>query len=395
LQRFIEHSKTILSTQALRVNLVLCGWTMSIFTSLALTNILMFWALAEAIFYKPAKYANKRMLFPLIYFLFSFLFLFNSTEQFSLKYDVEKALPLAVLSLVFYRLWELINFKKLLSYFAYALLIFTLIALLKAGIFSLINGNLSAFFYTDLSLLNHPGYLGIGYCILFIISDYTNLTDKLKLWCKYTAMLMVYLLSAKIVWLILLIIVITWLVKAMQNKHYRAILGAIAVVVVSIGFTKLSTVQDWRVAEMSESIQSNEQTTGSTGIRMAIWGAFAKEITSFNMLGEGKLGGEKKLMTMYEKYDLQHASEQNLNAHNQWIQSYITNGLLALVILLVGLLSIMLKFPRLDVFLLLLTIVLFLSIESALFRQVGQNIVLFASAICLYIGEQNVLKKQN
>ena len=344
--------------------------------------------LLEAVTFKSDKKGSFILLLPLVYFVSSFLFIFTNAQHFSFNYDVQKALPFALMSIVFYKLWPVINLKKLLTWFCNAMLLYALIALLRAAINVLLLESLSPIFYAELSFFNHPGYVAIAYCLCFILANYSSLSPRINYIVKLVSIAMVYLLSAKIAWLILAILFLCWVLKLLKQKKFLKIGGSILVVLVCFSLSKLSKLQENRLAEMTNSIGSEQQTGGSTGVRMAIWKSFFQNIESFSLLGEGRIKGEQHLTKIYANNNIDRALEDNLNAHNQWIQTYVFNGLLALVILLLTFLLVGFKTKSLDAALLLLTMALFLSIESALLRQVGQNLLILVFAATIYIVER-------
>ena len=247
--------------------------------------------------------------------------------------------------------------------------------------------DLSVFYYIQLSLF-HPSYMAMYFifCILILI-DFIGQKEsakKHKIW-SYLAVLflvfIIFLLQSKAGILSLVLIALYYTVFALIKKRFSIVKISILVLVVSIGFISLQ--RNSRLQTMTQSIEkiSEEgQAKSSTGIRYDMWKVTLRAISENWLFGVGSGDIKPVLFRKYEVQKLEDAINNNYNVHNQYLETFLGQGIfgigLLLLLLLFGLLE---AIKRNSLFLsgFVLLIALSLLPESMLNQQAGVIFIAF------------------
>ena len=269
------------------------------------------------------------------------------------------------------------------------------------------SSDLDEFIYTHLTSGKHPTYISMYFSLsVAILADIlirkwqsSSITLKSGLILLISWFTFIVLLLSSKAGVIALIIVFPVLIlySFRRSGHARPgiILGLIAVLfIISAFWLFLPTMarfgEAFRTIHQFRHIESAN--TESTAERILIWGCALEAGAERPLTGYGIGDVREKLSLIYQKNSMQQASRLNLNAHNQYLQTFLATGLAGIIILLLSLLlpfitSLRAKDILYIVFLLIIgSNFLF---ESILCRQAGVAFYAFFNAYFLFSYEAN------
>ena len=210
------------------------------------------------------------------------------------------------------------------------------------------------FLYGELSLLHHPTYLSMYFCFALSIIIYFLMEMK-QLFSKYRILLLrfliplftvfIILLSAKIgvLCLILLFLISIFYLSIKKKKYTQGGVLVLIAILIFVGVFRLAPETYKRIRGTVNVVlnfdnEINKNTIESTAVRIFIW-PVAFELIEENLLfGVGTGDIKDRLLKKYEEKGLSGALEIRLNAHNQYLQTFIALGLVGFLILMACLL---------------------------------------------------------
>ena len=251
------------------------------------------------------------------------------------------------------------------------------------------------FYYTGFSDSLHAGYLSMY--LVFACSVLAGFfLDDLKCRKKIIRGIivvlslffftMIFLLSSKaglltLLMVILLVSVYIWFRK--KNWLYGFIFLLIGIALF-YGFSKLLPASTSRFAGVNKALRENNRQAGparneSNADRLLVWKAALKVIIENPFTGVGTGDVKDALMLQYVKDDATAPYQLKLNAHNQYLQTFATLGVLGLLLIMILLIQpITLSLQAKDYlyFVFLLIFAFNLLVESMFEQQAG--VIFFA-----------------
>lgn len=303
--------------------------------------------------------------FPLVFrerprfllFSFSFLYLFYlagliHTDNFQYaREDLETKLSILIFPLIFATSDLPVLERKSWQWFALAFIggciAGSMILLGRAVYYTFGLHQPGAFYYTGLSWSFHPGYyamflsLAVSILIFSLVFSRENsgrvmVTLKLLVILFFT--LMIVLLSSKaglMIWLAVLGIYV-FLLSFRYHLHLDSLKllitgGAVLALLLAIFPNVLNRVSEAQ-QEMTvvKPIGKHGQ---STGERLAVWKASGEIIADHFLFGTGTGDVKDALLAQYKADDLGEVLVKKLNAHNQYLQTFITLGIFGFLML--------------------------------------------------------------
>ncbi len=363
-----------------------------------LPNILMTILVIAFPFVVTKRDLKKIVLKPTLLFLLFFIFLLtNSYFQGSIDKDFNIISKMLIpIGLVFLYL-PVNNFKKLnkaIIFSSFFAIVFTFIQFLL-----LVNqdSDVSIQFFQDTvdALLIDRIYVGL-LCVLSTLISYQSLTKKYHPDNKYylasiiVNLFYLLLIMSKIALIILFIIVIVRQFYGKPNRIRRSIAIGVIVLISGFGILKFQTIYQSTVNLKNDisQIEYNESTI-PLGYRSQIWDCALKiSKESSNLLsGIGFRETTNRLVLCYSNDIKEEDVKQNFiskrfNTHNQFMDFYISAGLISLLLFL-GIFGTLFFQNRKQFFplALLITIFLFGMVESFFHRQIGAYYFGFILAI--------------
>jgi O-antigen ligase len=285
---------------------------------------------------------------------------------------------------------------KLIVYSFFIGLLFSFVYSMTTSLINFMDSKLfSEFMYYFLSKTIHPTYLAFytNIAIAILLLDY--MTKRLTLFRKdkfYILLIFVFsffsliLLSRLgIVTTMFLngILVVFWLKK---RKWVLSVFVAIFLTLIPLIMVKSSIWARERLWDelATEKVEEGREIISLTTLRIEIWDDALTVYGNNPLLGVGTGDVQEEMIKQYEVNKLPQAIEENLNPHNQFLQTGIAIGLLGILLVLLILIYPLFRLKKQYYFSILFSIIsfLFFITESVLDNLSG--IVAFAFFYCIF-----------
>lgn len=371
----------------------------------ALPNILMGFLLLSFPFVITKNDFKKLLIKPTIILVLFYVFLLtNSFFQGNINQDIgiinKMMIPIGLVLLYL----PISNFNKLKKAIVFSSFIAIVFTLVKFVILINNNAEVSLLFFQDTvdALVIDRIYIGL-LCVLSIIISYQSITKKYHANKVYyftsiiISTLYILLIMSKTAIILLVALTILKQFYGPKRKVRLSITVVVLIVFSVLGYFKYqnSFLKDININnDVSEIKYDNSNMP--MGYRTIIWKCAANissESTS-KFFGIGFKETSNQLVDCYESGISDTQTKQNFiskkfNTHNQYIDFYISSGLISLILFLFILIYLVLKhhkqfFPTA----LLITIILFGMVESYFHRQVGAYYIGFI-LVMLFINQKN------
>ena len=250
-------------------------------------------------------------------------------------------------------------------------------------------GDKMDFYYISLSIFHHPSYsamftsFAIALLIWFLLDNDSRIS-KVKL--IINLVLIIYflvfaiLLSSKagILTLIIIFFLTVSYVIFINRKYFLGSFLIIAITLLFIATLNIFPYSSMRFNPSQEIIQNereiSNETTDGTVERVLIWKYSIELINEHFFFGVGTGDVISALKETYGEHDFTNAYENELNPHNQYLQTFISLGVIGFLLLIFSLLlpAIYSAWRKGFVYFLFLVIIAFnFLVESMLERQAG------------------------
>lgn len=208
----------------------------------------------------------------------------------------------------------------------------------------------AAFFYSQLSYFIHAGYysmylaFAIGIVLMFISGRYYKNTLQLIGWIA----LILFFLAAQVMLsakngLIASSIIFLLSAGYIILEKKKVLLGLSIVLLDAmflIALVKGPAMIGERfktMEQVSNMEQIDKKTNESSGVRLLIWEASLDVIKENYLTGVGAGDDDNALTEKYQAKGMTGALEKHLNAHNQYLQTFISVGIVGFSVLMIGL----------------------------------------------------------
>jgi len=253
-------------------------------------------------------------------------------------------------------------------------------------------GVTGAFYYMKLGWYFHPTYFAmyLNFAMAFMVLELLKRFRTLSVCFKsiYYLLLayffvLIFLLSSKMN-LISMVLIAILAGAELVFRQKKTLLGLGLIILfmmfVRAGFHVFSGTSA-RVVQSSETLTGNAShgTSKSTADRIEIW-KIAMDIIKFHtLIGVGTGDVKDTLIVKYKEKHLEHALEFRLNAHNQYLQTFMTLGLPGIATLLLMLILPMIAAFRNRYFLYFVFLLLFsLNILSESMFEIQAGVIWYA-----------------
>ena len=309
-----------------------------------LIGLFALFMLIDGLINKTFKMVHKDVFITgVLFFLIHLISVAYSDNQERAWFDIEVKLSLIIFPVIFlFKSPYLIKNKKWVLYsFVYGSIASSIIMLIKASQNYSELGS-AAFYYANIALF-HPSYMAMYFIFAIgILIDYMISKKNLNKFQILPAigilflLRMIFLLQSKAGMLSIIVIATFLLILSLIRLRSFLLKIAISILVVSLSLVmvqKSSRLQAMMssVKEISEKGQSEDSTTG---IRFAIWEVAAQEIKNSWIIGVGAGDIKPVLFKDYERQHLNGALEKNLNVHNQYIETFLGQGIIGFLLLI-------------------------------------------------------------
>ena len=311
---------------------------------------------------------NKGLIFLILLWLsysFSLIYSENINRGFS---DIIQKISLVLFPVIFITSWNSIkNYKDLMfNSFLFGLVVVSLFLLFRAFYLSFnftefgfnpIPSDIpweNYFLYFRFTQPYHPTYLslylslGLAFVSKKVLYSKSQLQRVLLILCYVFFIVVIYLSSSKaglIVSALVFVLSIFWILGK-RSRIYAGI--ATVLILVAIAF---SMVNNSRVMYFVNYIKGNSIAEYNFGneeldnklkseatVRLEIWKNVPRIVGNSWFLGVGVGDSKKVLIDGYNKFEINYAAEAQLNTHNQYLETFVSTGLVGVIVLLLLLL---------------------------------------------------------
>lgn len=280
------------------------------------------------------------LLFALLFIIYGVSLSYSNNLKYGLA-DIETKLSLLLFPIAFYI--SKIDFKKhltkILKWFVLGNVVASVVCIIDAIYHFISNGEETELMYAKLSFFHHPSYFSLYLNLALIICVYYSFKkiDILFNNKKLTALaclifgVFIIMLSAKTgIITLFLIILITLFYWVKENKAYLKSITVLLLLSLTITVVyNTSTSFKIRIDEFANTLtNTNKSKTSTSALRIAAWKTSLGLISEKPLIGHGIGDVKDVLIKSYLKQDLTVLAEKKLNAHNQFLQTFIAVGLI-------------------------------------------------------------------
>lgn len=254
-------------------------------------------------------------------------------------------------------------------------------------------------FYQDLSQWVHPGYYGILIALAIIVGitiqfDANSIVRFLSKWIKPIAVLfligILFLLSARMQLIAMIIILLfsgtSLLIRKMGKR--KATLYTILLLILAGTTSTLLFKHNKRInllyTEMQDLTMDPGEYLNSVETRLVVWQLGLETALERPFLGFGTASTKTLIVEKATSIGHPQIVEKNMGVHNEFLDAWITKGILGLLTLLLMICQPLIQSIRNENHFLVSVLILFgltLLTESALEREMG--VILFATFVPL------------
>jgi O-antigen ligase len=305
----------------------------------------------------PAIFHERHRMFTISFIVIYIFYLLGMLYSKNMKYgffDLQVKLSMFLFPLLFATIDKNFPIGKLITNvfisFIGGCLTGTLI-LLGIALYSYIGSrNPMFFFYTSFSRFLHPSYLSmylnlaVSVLAYYLIRKEQPLTKKIRILLFVLAVyfsFMIILLSSKagIFSLLFLFLIITLYLLVINKQIWKGLLFFFLVAVTFYaGYNFLPTIAArFQRAEsvLSEQKKVSPETMESNSERLVVWKAGLEVIKEYPVFGVGTGDVKDALLLEYQKENRLLVYNMRLNAHNQYLQTYIALGIFGALLLVI------------------------------------------------------------
>lgn len=320
--------------------------------------------------------------------------------------DLGIKLPLAFVPLVVggVRLSER-WWKNIILFFVLGCVCASLIMLSQAFIRFFSGAHVSVFFYAELSsVLMHPTYasmfinIGVLFCLYFLIFEMNPVKCIQLITCSLFLLIMVILLSSRTAqvtaFLTILAFSIFLLFKHKANLFFKyGVVVCFLIALIAFQGSKIFNNRYEQVVQAVHEPAKMETYFGYNGVtgRVEIWREILLEYQSYWFLGVGTGDVKDELLEIYRKYNFRYGLDKNLNAHNQYLQTWFALGIPGITLLLLALFLPIYRTIRcsdISLIFCLSVIILNALTESIIEREKGVLLIVFIISFMIYKPEE-------
>ncbi len=202
----------------------------------------------------------------------------------------------------------------------------------------------TVYFYSELSsAIMHPTYfsLYLNAALLFVFHEMLLSTHRRTIWMGAAIMIILFvfivLLSARTAEATAFISLFVMILLYWRKKAgFRFIYPFLVVISVALITQTVLLKYSNRFAQVENAIQkehtSGETSYNSTTGRMEIWKETISIVPQYWLIGTGTGDVKDVLNTTYHEHHFAYGYEKSLNTHNQYLQSFLTLGIIGLLL---------------------------------------------------------------
>jgi O-antigen ligase len=331
------------------------------------------------------------------FFIHVFGYFFSTNKVAALNAIEIKLSFLAFPILIFASRYNEMQIKKIIIAFVSGCLLASVICLFRATYLYYFE-DFNAFFYSEFTYFMHPSYFAMYLIFAQLIvmlyypkwlSHLTNLGIKMG-FMSVIFLGSIFLCSSKMGLITAFLVLPITLGVILYNSGYKKmIIGLVLSLFVGITIAYKLFPSPFDRIKMALKVTSSSEmidktNVESTAVRILIWHESIKIIKENLIFGTTPGDANDRLVQAYEKEGLTGAFQKKLNAHNQFLQTFIGTGILGFILLfLMTIGSLIYGFIKKNYILFLFTILIVFNflVESMLQSQAG--FIFFVFFFCI------------
>jgi O-antigen ligase len=276
---------------------------------------------------------------PLFFLIISFyvLHLFGLLYTANTKagsFDLEQKLSLLVFPILIFSTPQISSelYRRILKSFVLGCALAGFICLVNAVYKYYLSGNSDSFFYAQFSVIMHASYFAMYVCFSFIILLFCKdiFQDTPLKWLLLVFFVLLVILSSSksgAFALLMIIIAKAYYDLIILKKLKQTILLVSILIITVIAISQIFPKTVIRLTQMKETMSSSNSEFNTTSSRIAVWKHGLQLISENFIFGVGTGDVKDALKSTYDKQIESQLVEKQLNAHNQYLQSFIALGL--------------------------------------------------------------------
>ena len=288
---------------------------------------------------------NKSLLVIIAFYLMHIIGIIYSENKDIAYFDVEVKASLFAFPLLLLLTSKYVKSIKeiFLKLFVLASSIISLYLIIRVFYHFLFLNDITDFMYSNFSVLLHPSYYAMYLIFSLIIISYVYNQG----FCKKKNILILplllnivalFLADSKSGYVSALVIFIYLLINFFYKKSKLYTIVSVSVVII-IGIIMINTNQ--RLKIMLNVVEDYEKTISkpnnykeSTGLRILSWNAAAQVVKENPITGVGTGDIKQELFKKYEELNYQKNIDIKMNVHNQFIETWLGQGIFGFILLL-------------------------------------------------------------
>ena len=275
----------------------------------------------------------------------------------------------------------------------------------KNSFWNLVNKRASVFSYSYLSVFKHPAYFAmyLTFSTSILVYLYKQKIAKKK-WQKVAMIstmvffaFMIYLLQSSagfVTFGIVSILSVVYEFKVKQKKRYIFV-GSIFIIIGILALSFSKPVQN-RIKDYTDVILNpSKSKIFNSDDRMALWYSSVEVIKENFWLGTSPANLSDHLLVKYQKHNMKDAEDEELNSHNQYLETFAGLGIfgfLSLMYILVYGFIIAYKKRHYLLFFLLIILSINFMFESMLNRMAGVLFMMFFYSLFVFSDHKETSK---
>ncbi|MES2515816.1 MAG: O-antigen ligase family protein [Bacteroidota bacterium] len=333
------------------------------------------------------------------FFLHAIAYLFSKNTAGALNAIEIKLSFLAFPLLIFAGNYNSLQLKKIVISFVSGCLLTCVICLFRASYLYFFD-DFNAFFYTEFSYFMHPSYFALylifsQLIVMLFYKDWLSHLSDLHVKIGFMSVLFltgIFLCASKMGLITAFLVLPTTLCFILYKQGYKKtilgiVLGLAIVIMAAYKFFPTPFERIKNAFNVTSSFQAIDKTAGeSTAVRILIWQESVKLIKDNLVFGTTPGDASDKLVESYEREGMTGALAKKLNAHNQFLQTFIGAGIIGFILLLLMTLgAVIYGFIKQNYILILFSVLMIFNflVESMLQAQAG--FVFFVFFFCILV----------
>lgn len=370
------------------------------FGTLFLSHIIIIWCLFSFINIEIQELKkgllNKNLQLCYLFFILTILSALMSDNKIESLFSIEIKLSFLILPyLVFCFRWPIGLLKKCFISFVSGCFFACIYLILRALIYKY-NNHSEYFFYSLFSKFLHTAYFSM-YLLLalsIIIIYYTKWFNSQKniIYSSYIFIFIfgicIILCSSKIGILSLLIIVIILFYykfkKILSLKNIGVFILSLSLIIITINKLLPNSLDRFNSLTNISSKHQDKKSSESTTLRILIWEQSINLIKNNFLLGTGVGDANDELYKKYQSNGIDVAFDEKLNAHNQFLQTFIGIGLFGFILLcIISIGQIFIAYNKKNILMFVFFIIISLNFFVESMLQTSAGVLFFVFFFCL------------